>query len=760
MRTIYILLLTFVVVFAAALSTPVYGQYYISLEQKDPSGVDIAPFQAELNTAAQKLCVLFDSLGFQNKFKVFSAGFYVPQEAYKGYGYAKVFDNLRERASIASKYYLLIGRESTPDQVFERFWIDIVLPDTGKFVCTNQFYRTIIRTKLQEQTKTKSLELDLKSNVGTYSIVEKDVMDSLLYHIRRITNCCVGGQPVQGCMQFCPSMADIKATLLTKGFVGVEGNIGGSSNVLVTSSVEDYSGLSTSGILVRDRLIPMILDLAANQTKPAKCYITDNNSICMDNNFELVEQKYNANMVDYDIWVHLLKSSDNTTPDMVFVKCEQYILADDEEFFEDDLPAFNKDDDKESLFSTIKGNLIIDPKNMKFYYCDSLAALPKGVEDVLQNQVIISPPTHVVNGSNETLETIANLEGGFTAQDLRLWNPEFSGYGNNQPLPIFSSLKIHVDAFNFTNHDQEEDVYGLIIPFREKLTKYKTVSNTTLVRDFFSIGLLSPTIGLIRPDYFKIPSELIDPKNLPPDEVLDRPSPIKVEPKIGYPNYLRYGIKTGALIVLVLTPGSIGNADVPEPAPLIYYGMPDQEEEKKENTSLLKYVTYTKTKPAQMNLIGAKSTHLNIPIPVLPPDHGHVYIGRSRGYGHPKSIVQARDRASHGKNIEGGYKKACLDHWTIARKPVEQRHTDPSYMVVRGREQNIMEMMGGTWVSQGVNKVTDQTGVLLPHMKLTRSGNEIAGVNIKTPYYYICTAMAMVVFPNPAQGILWNGVCP
>lgn len=161
-----------------------------------------------------------------------------------------------------------------------------------------------------------------------------------------------------------------------------------------------------------------------------------------------------------------------------------------------------------------------------------------------------------------------------------------------------------------------------------------------------------------------------------------------------------------------------------------------------------------------MNLIGAKSTHLNIPIPVLPPDHGHVYIGRSRGYGHPKSIVQARDRASHGKNIEGGYKKACLDHWTIARKPVEQRHTDPSYMVVRGREQNIMEMMGGTWVSQGVNKVTDQTGVLLPHMKLTRSGNEIAGVNIKTPYYYICTAMAMVVFPNPAQGILWNGVCP
>jgi hypothetical protein len=184
--------------------------------------VDIAPFQAELNTAAQKLCVLFDSLGFQNKFKVFSAGFYVPQEAYKGYGYPDAFDKLKARAALASDYYLLIGRESNSDGVFGRFWVDLKLPETGVFECIDQL--------------SPSLRSDLTAKYGIianliheangkafyrYNEVEIKTMDSLLTYITSLKECCIpSGQQRRGpsCSSCAFSQSEFASHLINKDF--------------------------------------------------------------------------------------------------------------------------------------------------------------------------------------------------------------------------------------------------------------------------------------------------------------------------------------------------------------------------------------------------------------------------------------------------------------------------------------------------------------------------------------------------------------
>lgn len=83
------------------------------------------------------------------------------------------------------------------------------------------------------------------------------------------------------------------------------------------------------------------------------------------------------------------------------------------------------------------------------------------------------------------------------------------------------------------------------------------------------------------------------------------------------------------------------------------------------------YVTYTKTHPVT----------------------GKVYTGRSRGTGTPQQIVANRD-SDHHMN-DKGYGPAVLDQSAQGTLPVEQRHDDPAYQAMRGREQQGIEANGG-----------------------------------------------------------------
>jgi hypothetical protein len=320
MRTIYILLLTFVVVFAAALSTPVYGQYYISLEQKDPSGVDIAPFQAELNTAAQKLCVLFDSLGFQNKFKVFSAGFYVPQEAYKGYGYPDAFDKLKARAALASDYYLLIGRESNSDGVFGRFWVDLKLPETGNFECFKTLEQQVLRMNLSNATTTHFRTLNTPI---LYRMTEIAAMDLFMTKVRKVVTCCASnGTNTAACVD-CPTAEEIRQLMHASGFVAIPCNLLAQVNKPNTPNPEnmpnqviDYSNMDIEMIgttfSAEDSMTLLVDGLGTSQIS-SKGVITKNSSICYDS-YGQIKQDFDAGNEQIKVWWHLWE---NPQPDGV-----------------------------------------------------------------------------------------------------------------------------------------------------------------------------------------------------------------------------------------------------------------------------------------------------------------------------------------------------------------------------------------------------------------------------------------------------------
>ena len=107
------------------------------------------------------------------------------------------------------------------------------------------------------------------------------------------------------------------------------------------------------------------------------------------------------------------------------------------------------------------------------------------------------------------------------------------------------------------------------------------------------------------------------------------------------------------------------------------------------------YVTYTKTHP----------------------DTGAVYVGRSSGEGDPRAIVAARDGPSHHMT-EQGYGPAELDRFSPATLPYANRHADPGYQAIRGREQQMIDRFGGA--------ASDRPAASM-------SGNSIRGVAADNP---------------------------
>lgn len=166
--------------------------YYVPLKPTDPSGIDIAPYQTELNAAAQPLCALFDSLGFAGQFKVFTAGFYVVQESYSDYGYIEAFSLLKDSVLLASPYYLLIGRESNANGIFVKWWIDLKMPNTGKFACIDEQYSTF-RKEIVEKVEVFAdrAVIDNPSLAGNgFRLIEKSIFDTLTSYVSSITECC------------------------------------------------------------------------------------------------------------------------------------------------------------------------------------------------------------------------------------------------------------------------------------------------------------------------------------------------------------------------------------------------------------------------------------------------------------------------------------------------------------------------------------------------------------------------------------------
>lgn len=66
------------------------------------------------------------------------------------------------------------------------------------------------------------------------------------------------------------------------------------------------------------------------------------------------------------------------------------------------------------------------------------------------------------------------------------------------------------------------------------------------------------------------------------------------------------------------------------------------------------------------------------------------------GYGSVRGILANRQNAAdHRKKTAEGYGPLLRDKVTIATKPYAERHEDPAYLAIRGREQQMIDFHGG-----------------------------------------------------------------
>jgi hypothetical protein len=171
------------------LTLQVSGQYYTQLV--DVSGFDTQPYQAELDTAAKHLVMAMPDT-FQNKFRVYSGGFYVLQETYTGFGYPEAFEKLRNEAAARSEFYLVIGRQSDSKGIYSKFWVDIKLPEIQNFSCLTPIQREIYKNRVKKKIIEKYK--DFNNLYSEYAKAESIGMEELQKIVEEIKLCCpIGG---------------------------------------------------------------------------------------------------------------------------------------------------------------------------------------------------------------------------------------------------------------------------------------------------------------------------------------------------------------------------------------------------------------------------------------------------------------------------------------------------------------------------------------------------------------------------------------
>jgi hypothetical protein len=164
------------------------AQCYVRLE--DASGFNTDAYQDTLQAAAAKLCAIFDSTGFAGQFKVYDFGFYLHQENTTG-GYPEPFLQKMAAVQDSSPYYLLFGKQTDKSGVYTRFWVDLVLPDTGKFGCIN-LISPGYRQHITDKFGVLSNEIYERSGRSTskYNEAEITLMDSLIVFFVDMIDCC------------------------------------------------------------------------------------------------------------------------------------------------------------------------------------------------------------------------------------------------------------------------------------------------------------------------------------------------------------------------------------------------------------------------------------------------------------------------------------------------------------------------------------------------------------------------------------------
>lgn len=281
----------------AVISTHAQNNCYIQLDEA--SGFDVTPYQADLDARACELVAAFPDSTYADSFKVYSFGFYVNLAFYDTYSYPQAFSDMNEEVAGLSPYYLLIGRQSGPEGIFTKFWVDVKLPETGSFGCMDEYWRIALDFRIQN-----SIELSYTENGKTpnvYVEAEKVGMDSLASFVKQQASCC-DPQNRSAC-NLCLSFLEKEAVLKSFGFSKIEGGIlQDESSMPAAQDVDDFSN---SLVDVDGRLQEMI-QYVQSKGHSSHGFITVDD--CDFSIFSTAKQLFEADQSEYKIWWHLMKN--------------------------------------------------------------------------------------------------------------------------------------------------------------------------------------------------------------------------------------------------------------------------------------------------------------------------------------------------------------------------------------------------------------------------------------------------------------------
>ena len=229
------------------------------------------------------------------QFKVYDFGFYLHQENTTG-GYPEPFAQKITEVQDSSPYYLLFGKQTDNSGVNTKFWVDLVLPDTGEFRCLD-LISTSLRSDLTNkfQIVANFVHIENEQDANKYFIAEISAMQSLHSYLLSMINCCDANRAARpSCTGCVYNNTEMGQYLLSQGFngsqsqkklgeivsVGISPDVIGRTNMILEIDGESIEiDKQISGIAER-----YVLN---NPNKSIKIYLKTFGSLCgfFDNAF-------------------------------------------------------------------------------------------------------------------------------------------------------------------------------------------------------------------------------------------------------------------------------------------------------------------------------------------------------------------------------------------------------------------------------------------------------------------------------------------
>lgn len=290
-----------------------FSQAYENLNES--SGIDTSGTQLNLKLIAANLKSAFPS-AFQSEFKVYSVGFYLHNEDFKG-GTTNIFQNYQEYVQNESPYYLFIGRQYNEKQVIKKYWIDLRLPVSDPFDCIGESVRVLISNLIEVEI--------IKSSTHEYVINERVAMEKMREIVLSILN--------NDCLIISNNL--IPDILRSDGFraipifippPGIESNDKNDRNAM--SLVEDYANIE---FIIEGETIDLYSDFTEIMNEiSGKCFVTKNSSITNSNIIADIKDEFNSE--GDNIWFHIYKAETQNEQDSLFIKWKTTSIGDDNLF--------------------------------------------------------------------------------------------------------------------------------------------------------------------------------------------------------------------------------------------------------------------------------------------------------------------------------------------------------------------------------------------------------------------------------------------